>query len=59
MQVYDISNQVYYGMTHKTNQPKTFREEFAAALPASIKQVQQCSLKSLQQTILLCRFVRI
>ena len=41
MQVYDISNQVYYGMTHKTNQPKTFREEFAAALPASIKQVQQ------------------
>lgn len=41
MQVYDISNQVYYGMTHKTNQPKTFQEEFAAALPASIKQVQQ------------------
>lgn len=41
MQVYDISNQVYYGMTHKTNQTKTFREEFAAALPASIKQIQQ------------------
>ena len=46
MQVYDISNQVYYGMTHKTNQPKTFREEFAAALPASIKQVQQIFLRS-------------
>ena len=41
MQVYDISNPVRYKMTHNTNQPKTFREEFATMLPASIKQVQQ------------------
>ena len=41
MQVYDISNPVRYKMTHNTNQPKTFREEFATMLPASIKQIEQ------------------
>ena len=40
MQVYDISNPVRYKMTHNTNQPKTFREEFATMLPASIKQIE-------------------
>ena len=41
MQVYNISNQIHDKMTHNANQPKTFREEFAAALPASIKQIEQ------------------
>ena len=41
MQVYNISNQIHDKMTHNANQPKTFREEFATMLPASIKQVQQ------------------
>lgn len=41
MQVYDISNPVRYKMTHNTNQPKIFREEFATMLPASIKQIEQ------------------
>lgn len=41
MQVYNISNQIHDKMTHNANQPKTFREEFATMLPASIKQIEQ------------------
>lgn len=41
MQVYNISNQIHDKMTHNVNQPKTFREEFATMLPASIKQIEQ------------------
>lgn len=41
MQVYNISNQIHDKITHNVNQPKTFREEFATMLPASIKQIEQ------------------
>lgn len=41
MQVYNISNQIHDKMIHNANQSKTFREEFATMLPASIKQIEQ------------------
>lgn len=41
MQVYNISNQFHDKMIHNANQSKTFREEFATMLPASIKQIEQ------------------
>ena len=41
MQVYNISNQFNDKMIHNANQSKTFREEFATMLPASIKQIEQ------------------
>lgn len=41
MQVYNISNQIHDKMIHNASQSKTFREEFATMLPASIKQIEQ------------------
>ena len=41
MQVYNISNQIHDKMIRNANQSKTFREEFATMLPASIKQIEQ------------------
>lgn len=41
MQVYNILNQIHDKMIHNANQSKTFREEFATMLPASIKQIEQ------------------